>query len=397
MGYANIQDIMNNIAGNQNPIGNPNLGGLGAYLNQTAANTAAPASNPINIPQNKTSTAAPKATAAKPIAAKPIPQNQTQLSQTPPQKPSQITQNQLTQQPTQPTQTSDDAEIKNEFANTLKQINEASQEYRKNIPIIMSEFNKSAKAYQDTLDNISKQLKNAPTPPVAKTYADIVKSNSDLMPLMTTLITLGMAVFGNKTGLSLSDNISAMFTALNNKNLKDYAIAQKDFSNQLLEYKTKVTAFQSKIGDILQLATDGYNVQSELAELKMKGFQGNLNSLMAFAKTLGTVQTNMDKMNNTMMYHAAEIQARYAGIGAEYERANATIAGINDRNKHYGVVDNNEKIKNANEEKNQTRKLTDTENYQKFEEWFKKQELAAQGGIPGASLTIPHRSQSQGQ
>jgi hypothetical protein len=206
-----------------------------------------------------------------------------------------------------------------------------------------------------------------------------------------------MAVFGNKTGLSLSDNISAMFTALNNKNLKDYAIAQKDFSNQLLEYKTKVTAFQSKIGDILQLATDGYNVQSELAELKMKGFQGNLNSLMAFAKTLGTVQTNMDKMNNTMMYHAAEIQARYAGIGAEYERANATIAGINDRNKHYGVVDNNEKIKNANEEKNQTRKLTDTENYQKFEEWFKKQELAAQGGIPGASLTIPHRSQSQGQ
>jgi hypothetical protein len=398
MGYTNIEDIMDKVAGSQNPVGNPNLGSIGAYLNQTAANTAAPASKPINIPQNKTSTVAPKATAAKPIAAKPISQNQTQLSQTSPQKPSQITQNQLTQQPTQSNQTSDEAEIQNEFATTLKQINEASQEYRKNIPIIMSEFNKSAKAYEGTLDDISKQLKNAPTPPVAKTYADVVKANSDLMPFMTALITLGMAVFGNKTGLSLSDNISAMFSALNSKNLKDYAIAQKDFTNQLLEYKTKVSAFQSKIGDILQLATDGYNVQSQLAELKMNGLQGNLNSLMAFGKMLGTMESNMERIKETTMYHAAEIQLRNEGLGlesgrlgVENNRVNAMIAGINARLQHYSQEDKNEEKRITGLEKYDKESLAERTRHDKAEENLRKKELAAQGGIPGASLKAPQR------
>jgi hypothetical protein len=126
----------------------------------------------------------------------------------------------------------------------------------------------------------------------------------------------------------------------------------------------------------------------------MKGFQGNLDSLMAFGKMLGTVQTNMDKMNNTMMYQAAEIQARYAGIGAAYARVNATVAGINDRNKHYEVVDNNEKTKIANQKTYDKESLAEKTRHDKAEENLRK---AEQGGIPGVSLTIPQRSQSQGQ
>jgi hypothetical protein len=214
----------------------------------------------------------------------------------------------------------------------IAQMQQNVKSFQDNVQKTISDYNASSAKFYKDLDNISSQLKEAPTPPVSKAYADIVQSNSKLMPFMTALITLGMTIFGHKAGLSLSDNLSAMFKALNDKNLKDYAIAQQDFTNQLNLYKVKAEAFQNKINNTLQLAVDGHNVDAQLAELKMEGLNANASMLSNFFKVSGELINAQLNNQNKFVESMARVKVSQQNADTKQFTANNLAQHRNTQN-----------------------------------------------------------------
>jgi soluble lytic murein transglycosylase-like protein len=181
---------------------------------------------------------------------------------------------------------------------------------------LFNELAKNNEKFQDTLDKVSETLKTIPDAPQAADYNKIAQDNAKLMPLMVTLITLGTAIFGNKSGTTLADKFNNMFEALNQKNLKDYEIARQKAQDELQRWQNNTKIIFDKLNTAVALAVQGKNATDVLLQTGITINNNTLSNLLAIDKAANEMLMMLEKMKNDLI----ETSIKFANLGLEGEK-----------------------------------------------------------------------------